>query len=147
MKAVLVALCLAIPFCTTAENVIYDSSVSPRVNNIYWQPAQTQSAVAYARFEQFYLLRDFIDLTIMAASRTPAEGIDLTNADTLYLSFSDSEQLLEVYINSSQLVFNGYSYPVDAEVLQGFIQHNQRRINRGDLVSNKVFLTGTKSSG
>jgi len=142
MKTFFALLILTISFCSAAEEFIYDSSVSPKVNYIYWQPGQTQSAIAYARFDQFYRLRDFIDLTLLTASRMPAEGIDLTQADKLYLMVARGEPLLEVYLNSTQLVFNGYSYQVDPELLQGFIQHNQRRVNRGDLVPNTVFLPG-----
>lgn len=142
MKAFLVFLYLSIPFYTTAEEYIYDSSVSPKVTYIYWQPGQTQNAIAYARFEQFYRLRDFIDLTLLTAPRIPAEGIDLTQADKLYFMLAKEEPLFEVYINSTQLVFNGYSYQVDPELLKGFIRHNQRRINRGDLVPNRLFLPG-----
>ncbi|MBV2129998.1 hypothetical protein [Arsukibacterium indicum] len=142
MKAFFALLFLTIQFYSAADEFIYDSSISPKVNRIYWQPGQTQSAIAYARFEQFYRLRDFIDLTLLTASRMPAEGIDLTQADKLYLMVARGEPLLEVYLNSTQLVFNGYIYQVDPELLKDFTRHNQRRINRGDLVPNTVFLPG-----
>jgi hypothetical protein len=125
------------------DTKVYDTNTIQEVKSIYWLNHKQDSAIIYARWENFTLIKSFIDTTILTAT-TSETPVNLENADLLLLTSSNKNKLLKVYLTDDFITVNGKSYSANAATIAKFRELNKSRISKGDLISPKVLKRAIK---
>jgi len=129
---------------STAES--YNSSTAQEVKAIYWLNQKQDSAIVYAKWENFNALKEFID-TVILTSTTMNTPVKLESADLLILMLPDQNKLLKVYFTDTHINMNGLSYWADPAIIVKFRQINKSRVTKGDSISSNVLNRAIQSIG
>ncbi len=125
----------------------YNLNTSDDIKSIYWLSKLEDSAIVYARFDDFYALRGLIDKTILTSSVSSEFNGTLENADKLLLMMPEQEDIFEVFITDYHIVFNGLHYQVDGELINSVKALNDTRIYRGDSISQSALSIAKEKFG
>ncbi|ASP49031.1 hypothetical protein [Cognaticolwellia beringensis] len=137
IKFIFLCLILLSNIALAASDEVYNTSTIQAVNSIYWLNQQQDSAIMYARWENFNSIKHFIDNAVLTG-RTSQKPVNIEIADVLLLSSSKQNKMLKVYFTEDAITLNGQSYFANSAMLTKFREINMRRIAKGDLISPKV---------
>ena len=144
-KFIVVCLCL-LSCLALAENIEpHNTHTIAEVNAIYWLTQQQDSAIMYARWENFQAIKRFIDNTVLTGetSQTP---VNIDRAEILLLTSALKNKSFKVYFTDNTLTLNGQSYFANSAVLTKFREINKRRMAKGELISPQVLRQVYKST-
>ena len=128
-----------------ANDEVYNTNTIEEVNAIYWLNQQQESAIKYARWENFHAIKRFIDNAVLTGE-TSQKTINIDGADLLLLTSSKQNEMLKVYFTENTITLSGQSYLVNSAMLTNFRQINKRRIAKGDSISPQVLRRVNKSN-
>lgn len=128
-----------------ANDKVYNTNTIEEVNAIYWLNQQQESAIKYARWENFHAIKRFIDNAVLTGE-TSQKPINIDGADLLLLTSSKQNEMLKVYFTENTITLSGQSYLVNSAMLINFRQINKRRIAKGDSISPQVLRRVNKSN-
>jgi hypothetical protein len=128
------------------SNEVYNTDSIREVKSIYWLNQKQESAIVYARWENFKAIKNFIDTTVLTG-KTVLKPINLMNADLLLLISPNQNKRLKVYFTDDNITLNGQSYSANSAIIAKFRAINNGRIAKGDLTSPQVLSRLVMSSG
>ena len=128
-----------------ANDEVYNTNTIEEVNAIYWLNLQQDSAIKYARWENFHTIKRFIDNAVLTGE-TSQKTINIDGAALLLLTSSKQNEMLKVYFTENTITLSGQSYLVNSAMLTNFRQINKRRIAKGDSISPQVLRRVNKSN-
>lgn len=120
----------------------YSSQTAEKIESIYWLADNRKNAILYANHEGFYVLRSLLDNAIMTSNTAAITNINLDKADKLLLMLPTKRTMLEVFLLDDGFVFNRQKYALKADVIAKLKSNNQYRVEKGDLISPKLFSIG-----
>jgi hypothetical protein len=145
IKFLFLCLCIIPNVVLAASDEFYDTSTIQEVKSIYWLNQKQDSAIIYARWENFNLIKNFIDTVVLMGSTTK-NPVNLESADILLLTSPNQNELFKVYFTDGFITINGQSYTADSAVISKFREMNKSRIAKGDSITSKVLKRVFKSN-
>jgi hypothetical protein len=145
IKFLFLCLCIIPNVVLAASDKFYDTSTIQEVKSIYWLNQKQDSAIIYARWKNFNLMKNFIDTVVLTATTTK-NPVNLESADILLLMSPNQNELFKVYFTDGFITINGQSYTADSAVISKFREMNNSRIAKGDSITSKVLKRVFKSN-
>ena len=145
IKFLFLCLCIIPTVVLAASDEFYDTSTIQEVETIYWLNQKQDSAIIYARWENFKLIKNFIDTVVLTATTTK-NPVNLESADILLLMSPNQNELFKVYFTDGFITINGQSYTADSAVISKFRRINNSRIVKGDSIIPKALKRVFKSN-
>lgn len=127
------------------SNEVYNTNIIEEVNAIYWLNQQQDSAIKYARWENFHEIKHFIDNAVLRGE-TSKDPVNIDGADLLLLTSSKQNKMLKVYFTDDAITLNDQTYFANSTMLTKFREINMRRVIKGDLISPQVLRRVYKSN-
>ena len=143
----LLFICISLLTLNVFANEQNKTATIKDITSVYWLNPNHDGAIVYAKHNGFVQLKKFLSTTIQPENITTESEFDAQKAEQLLFMQQSHNTYLTVYISNKTLHLNGQTYKINLDSLKQLTQTNNYRINKGDLISNKLLNKAKKTFG
>lgn len=129
---------LAVLFSGGAHATDMPHEVIESTNTIIWTDPQGNKPIAWAKFDGFYQLREFVLETLLQPVEVNKKQKAGDKTAKLILLSSTEQESYTLTLALDGIWYDSKFYKADQEKVEYFRNFNQQRIHKGDVISQAV---------